>query len=199
MSVQIAVSVMLKSATVLFFLIVFVAWSGAGAETLIPNSVEYTVEIKHEKSAASYTIMVTILNYPISPEALNFRAGVWQGKVQDDQFESLTGFTLDVGNLQFKNGLIIGTQKTPIADAAFGSKTFNSLGRLYAMDMEDGGRGAMTVDMGTALDFLKAVWGGDFDIAFNAKSLPLERSYHILAGPPPSIIRQFKDCLDTLR
>jgi hypothetical protein len=134
MSVQIAVSVMLKSATVLFFLIVFVAWSGAGAETLIPNSVEYTVEIKHEKSAASCTIMVTILNYPISPEALNFRAGVWQGKVQDDQFETLTGFTLDVGNLQFKNGLIIGTQKTPIADAAFGSKTFNSLGRLYEME-----------------------------------------------------------------
>jgi hypothetical protein len=40
-------------------------------------------------------------------------------------------------------------------------------------------------------DFLKAVWGGDFDIALKAKSLPLERSYHILAGPPPSIIRQF--------
>jgi hypothetical protein len=188
---------MLKSATVIFFFI-FVFWSGAGAETLTPKSVEYTVEIKHEKSAASCTIMVTILNYPISPEALNFRAGVWQGKVKENQFETLTGFTLDVGNLQFKNGLIVGTQKTPIAGAAFGSKTFNSLGRLYEMDMEDGGRGAMTVDTGTALDFLRAVWGGDFDIAFKAKSLPLERSYHILAGPPPSIVQQFKDCLDTL-
>jgi hypothetical protein len=140
--------------------------------------------------------MMTALNYPVSPEALNFRAGVWQGIDQNSRSVSLTGFTLDVGNLKFQNGLIVGT--TPLAAAAFASRSFNSFGRLYDVDMEDGGHGAHTADPHVAIDFLTAVWAGDFEVAFAAKNIPLERTYHISSAPSADVIRQFKDCLGTL-
>jgi hypothetical protein len=164
----------------------------------VANSVEYDVEVKRDKNTASCAIMITVMNYPISPEALNFRAGVWQGTGQENRVLTFTGFTLDVGNRLFKNGLVAGAQKTPIVTAAFASKGFNSFGRLYDVDMGDGGRGANTADAQTAIDFLTAVWGGDFDIAFVAKGVPLERTYHIAAGPPLNIIQRFKDCLEAL-
>src|SRR5262249_30354784 len=160
-------------------------------------AIEYNVEIKREKTAASCAIMVTVMNFPISPEALNFRAGVWQGIGQDNRISTFTGFTLDVGNLQFRNGIIAGTQKTPIATAAFASKRFNSFGRLYEVDLGDGGRGANTADPETGVAFLTAVFGGDFEIAFIAKGVPLERTYHIADGPPTDVVRRFQTCLDT--
>jgi hypothetical protein len=120
------------------------------------------------------------------------------GKDPDNHVTAFTGFTLDVGNLLFQNGLIAGTQKTPLATAAFASKSFNSFGRLYDVDMGDGGRGANTADAQTAFDFLTAVFSGDFEIAFIAKGVPLERAYHIVDGPPPNIIRKFKDCMEAL-
>ena len=171
----------------------------AKAETLTPSSVEYDIEAKHDKIAASCTIMLTVLNYPISPEALNFRAGVWRGTDPATRpAGTFAGFTLDVGNLLFENGVITGTQKTPLARAAFGSTKFNSVGRLYEADMGDGGRGANTVDPQTALDFMTAVFEGNFDIAFTAKDLPLQRTYHISDAPPASIVQRFHECMGAL-
>ncbi|MGA8689586.1 MAG: hypothetical protein WB662_06680 [Methyloceanibacter sp.] len=106
---------------------------------------------------------------------------------------------MDVGNLKFSQSLPSGTEATKLAKAAFGSKSFNSAGRLFDTDFGNGGRGATTTDDSTGEAFLTAFLKGDFDISFVAQDGSEERQYHVSDPPPSSVIQRFDDCLSKIR
>ena len=154
------------------------------------------MEVKREKTAASCAITLVILNLPASPEALNFRALVAKGI--EPETLTFTGFSLDVGNLKFSQGLPSVTEVTKLANIAFVSRGFNSAGRLFEGDFGNGGRGAMTSDENNGDAFLTAFRGGDFDISFVAQDGSEERTYHVTDPPPSSVVQRFSDCLKTM-
>jgi hypothetical protein len=170
--------------------------TAARSDTLVGKSVDYNVEVKRDRTAASCALLISIDNLPASPEVANFRALVTVGI--DPHTAVFVGFSLDVGNYRFSQGQPTGIDVTKLAKAVFVSKDFNSAGRLFATDFKDGGRGALTRDETNGDAFLTALWSGDFDISFVAQDGSEERTYHLADSPPPSIIKQFGDCVATM-
>jgi hypothetical protein len=179
----------LASVALLFFAAV------ARSEVLIPKSIQYEVEAKHEKTAAYCAIRLTILNMPISPEVLKFRALVTKSTRSES---AAVGFSLEVGDSKFNRGPRMGIEVTKLAEAAFVSAGFNSVGRFFGADFGGGRRGAITTDGTVGEAFLAAFLKGDFDISFVAQAGSLERTYYVSETPPPSVVQAFNDCLKAI-
>lgn len=175
-----------------FTILAVMSYQTANADMLTPSSVSFGVDSNTDPAASSCDLVVTILNYPASPEIANFRAKVL---TKNGSHSAIIGFTLDVANMKYENGVPTHLDKTPLARASFASPTMNTSGRFYDTDVGGGGAGASTMDAATGSQFILAVTSGDFDISFSAKSPPEERTYHVTSAPPLAVINKFRDCV----
>lgn len=169
--------------------------SAARAETLVPRNIQYEFEVKEDAYAKSCNVLLLLLNIP-SPEAVNFHFIVSQRKSDGLTF---VGFSLDVGDLKFVNGLPAGTNKAVLSSAAFISPTFSSVGRLNGGPIADGGVLESTADPQVYTYYLTAFLGGDFQIQFERKGIPATRTYTVEEKPPTNVISQFSDCVSSLQ
>jgi len=169
--------------------------SHALAETVVPEKVEYGVEAKLSNPSAGSCLIGASLS-STAPEVVNFRAGAWSGSNNGSR-QMYLGFTLDVGNWIYKDGLPIALKRTPVSETFFASKTFNSRGRFYDVDFGDGGHGQITGDASVGSLFLFAVYVGNFDITFSAPGID-ERTYHVNEAPAPPVLADYHRCLDAL-
>lgn len=177
-------------------LITLLVFSTSGhAETLVAGSIEYEAEVKEDAIAKSCNIALVLLSLP-SPEAVNFHFIVAQQKSDGLTF---VGFSIDVGDLKFENGLVAGTEKASLSSAAFISPSFSSVGRLNGGPVPDGGVLESTADPNVYTSYLLAFLSGKFQISFRRDGFPGLRSYDVQQKPPPKVVSQFEDCVSSLR
>jgi hypothetical protein len=180
---------------ILLFCAAFCCSRAAIPESMIPEKVDYGFEAKSsDPDAGSCVIRATLSSF--TPEIVDFRAGVWAAS-NNGRPKMVAGFILDVGVWAYKNHKPVALNKTPISEAFFSSKTFNSRGRLYDVDFGDGGRGELTGDGSVGGLFMLAVNTGDYDLTFAAQGID-ERTYHVAVPPAAYVLVQYQDCFDAL-
>jgi hypothetical protein len=176
-------------AAVLLGLILVAVVLPCAAEEITPLGTEWSFERKAGSGAQTCNLILTMVNIPASPESVNvhFIVGAMGNA-------SVYGFTLDVGDMFFKNGQPERIDKVPIQSAQFLSQAFNSPGRMFAADAGDGGIMISTRDPNTAAEFLKVVLGGDFKIAFKRDGGTVSRLYAVHQRASPADLSQYAAC-----
>jgi hypothetical protein len=158
--------------------------ASAYAEMVTPANVKYEAEIKEDRAAKSCNLMLLLLNIP-SPESVNFRLLTAQQKSDGRTF---VGFSLDVGDLKFTNGMPAGSTKAVLSSAAFISPSFSSVGRLNGGPIADGGVVELTDNPLTSSEYTIAFLSGGFQIHFERKGVPGSRTYDVREKAPPNVI-----------
>jgi hypothetical protein len=167
----------------------------AYAETILPGDAKYEVEVKEDQAAKSCNLMLLLLNIP-SPETVNFRLITAQQKSDGRTF---VGFSVDVGDLRFANGVPAGSNKAVLSSAAFISPSFSSVGRFNGGPTADGGVLEMTTDPVVYSQYTMAFLSGGFQIHFERKGVPGTRTYDVKQQAPANVVAQFAACVSSLK
>jgi len=167
----------------------------SSAETLVPRTMQYEFEVKEDGVGKTCNLVLILMNIP-SPETVNFHFIVAQQKSTAVTF---VGFTLDVGDLSFSNGLPAGEEKAVLSSGAFISSTFSSVGRLNGGPINDGGIFETTADAQVYAPYLMAFLSGGFQIQFERRGVPGSRVYEVDQKPPLDVVAQFQTCVSSLK
>jgi hypothetical protein len=159
------------------------------------NNLEYRFESEESAISKSCRVSLALINLS-APEGVNFKLLAVRGKVQKVTF---IGFSLDVGDMVFVNGLPMGMQKATLSSAVYESSSFTSAGRLNGGPIDDGGIMVTTGDMGTADAFLGSFWDGSFTLSFVRTGTTTTRSYQVTTAPPSDVRKRFFECISTFR
>lgn len=178
---------------VIFLALVPLLIHAALADTLKPVSAKYEFEIKDSQIVRSCHLLLILLNPP-RPEVVKFTILF---DFKKETHKAVFGFIADVGDEMFKDGRFSGIRKAYLSSSQFTSKNFNSVGRMYPLNMGDGGVGAATSDIQDAFAYLTAVEHGNFAITFVRQGSPSSRTYLINQPPPPETMNKFLDCVST--
>ena len=163
------------------------------ADSLMPRNLSYEIEVKEDDQAKSCNIMLLLVNLP-APEVVNFRLVATHRKTQTVTF---LGFSIDVADMIFANGLPAGNRKIPLSSAAFESALFNSAGRLNGGAVADGGVLESTADSQIATAFLQSFLTGEFSITFSRSGVSGTRTYQINAPVPVEVRTRFFECISS--
>lgn len=166
----------------------------ASAETLTPKEIQYEFAQTNSGGLRKCSIVLLLLNVP-SPETVNFQLMVIHKPPTGPSF---AGFSMDVGDLKFVNGLPGGAQKATLASAAFVSPSFSSVGRLNGGPVADGGVLQSSADPATIAGFVIAFSSGNFALSFVRDGVPGSRTYQVASPPPPDVRQQFYRCVEAL-
>lgn len=168
--------------------------SSANAETILPRAIKYDFEEKHNAGATTCNLMLMLLNYP-APETVNFRLITAANRQNGPLF---VGFSMDVGDTEFKNGVPVGIRKVGLTEAAFSSSSFSSQGLLNSTLASDGGILASTTDGNDGGRFINAFVAGNFTISFRRNDAEETRAYRINEGPSREVFDKFRFCTKSL-
>jgi hypothetical protein len=177
--------------------------TAAHAETAIqlaPEEIEYTAETTADASGMVCKISLAVFS-PNRPETLNFNALVYVAATPTPQGlwgSTGYGYTLDVGEIAYQNGLPSGVTKKRISDSVFTSPSFSSSGRMFPTAMPDGGLAAYTKDGATGKALIDAVLLGSFAISFHEAGIEGYRTYSVRKAMSSNEAQKFVACLKTL-
>jgi hypothetical protein len=163
------------------------------AETLEPKAIQYDFEMKGDDAAKTCNVMLMILNLP-APEIVNFRFIA----MKDGRREQvILGFSVDVADAIFWNGLPAGRTPVRLQSAEFVSPSFASSGRMHGNVLADGGVLMSTNDPQTMSDFQRAFLSGRFKINFTRAGNPTSRGYSISQPASEGVLKQMVTCINT--
>ena len=161
------------------------------AEELQPKATEVTFEHKHDQSADQCSIVVVGLNLP-EPEILKLRYSV---TANADRTQLFTGIEVDVGDIEFVNGLPGKLHPGKVASAEFETPDFSSLGRMNPVYFPDGGFMATTNNPEVEARLTIAFLTGDYNITFMRGGSSHVRTYHFAAPVPKDVNAKMMQCL----
>ena len=175
--------------------------SEARAETLEPLTVNYDVKMRQGQEAAECHLLVSVWNFPKSPETIEFRLTF---KVSKKVPQAIVGFIVSVGDVASDKGKPVWFTHAWLTSAAVYASGFNSPGQLYGGPDGDGGVyggptgggevSMSTNDSTTAAALASVVSAGDYVIEFTRQGAPTSRAYHIAQAPSIDVLNRYQKC-----
>ena len=158
------------------------------------DTIRFDAEDKQDDQSRVCGLMTMIVDQS-RPEALNFRV------IHTISPKSLFfGFSLDVGDIHYQNGLYAGLDKIILASGDVSTGAFNSQGRMYGGQTSDGGVLKSTMDEETARMLWLGVLSGDFSIHLLRATPGAEpRTYVISTAPSPDALSKYLACSVEIR
>lgn len=163
----------------------------AAGSTIFPTGVLYSNWSEETEEAKVCEIILDVSNPP-SREVVKFITLAGYNKFDGTV---LAGFLMAAADLTADGTY----QIVQISDAAFGSRTFSSLGHFDYEIYDDGTVMATTQDPLLATAFINAVFSGTYELRFaRSESFAEMRTYKIGSAPGEPVTSNFTHCLDLL-
>lgn len=163
----------------------------AVGSTIFPTGVVYS-NWTDESEEAKVCEMVLDATNPPSREVVKFITIAGYNKFDGTV---LAGFLMGAADITTTDTY----QIVQISDAAFSSRTFNSLGHLDSEIYDDGTVMATTQDPLVATAFIHAVISGTYELRFARPDSNADmRTYKIASAPGESVVSNFRQCMDHL-
>jgi hypothetical protein len=144
------------------------------------DTVQFDAENKQDAQGHTCNLMAMIVD-PSRPEAVNFRL-IHALSPQALFF----GFSLDVGDMRYQNGLPAGLNKVALASGDISTTSFSSDGRMYGGPAPDGGISKSTMDKATAENLWQDFLTGKFSIHFRRANANAQPRTYIIDKPIPA-------------
>ncbi|CAN7578666.1 hypothetical protein LJR234_004376 [Mesorhizobium amorphae] len=163
----------------------------AAGSTIFPTGVIYSNWTDESEEAKVCEIVLDVSNPP-SREVVKFITLAGYNKFDGTV---LAGFLMAAADITTPDK----HQTVVISDAAFSSRTFNSLGHLDYEIYDDGTVMAATQDALVAMAFINAVISGTYELRFARPDSNAEmRTYKIASAPGEPVTSNFTHCMDFL-
>jgi len=154
-----------------------------------PDSVQFDFEQKGDAQNRTCNLM-TIITDPSRPEVVNFR--IIQALSPTTLF---FGYSLDVGDMRYQNGLPAGLDHVALARGEVSTKDFSSEGSMYGGPTPDGGILKSTLDQQPVGNLWQGIVAGDFSLhLLRATPGAQPRTYVIAKAPSPGPLAQYLAC-----
>jgi hypothetical protein len=95
------------------------------------------------------------------------------------------GFSLDVGDMRYQNGLPAGVDRAALARGDVSTGSFSSQGSMYGGPAPDGSVLKSTLDQDTARKLWQGVPSGDFSIHLLRATQGAQPRTYVVSTPPP--------------
>jgi hypothetical protein len=153
------------------------------------DTVQFDAEVKKDTQARTCNLMTMIVD-KARPEVVNFR--IIHALSPQAIF---LGFSLDVGDMRYQNGLPAGLDHAVLARGDVSTGSFSSEGRMYGGPTPDGGILKSTMDQETATNLWLGVLSGHFSLhLLRATPGAQPRTYQIATPPSRDALGKYLAC-----
>lgn len=157
------------------------------------DSVQFDFEQKGDAQNRTCNLMTMIMD-PSRPEVVNFR--IIHALSPTTLF---FGYSLDVGDMRYQNGLPAGFNRVALAHGDVGTKDFSSEGSMHGGPTPDGRILKSTLDQQTAENLWRGIVAGDFSLhLLRATPGAQPRTYVIAKAPSRGPLAQYLACSDEI-
>jgi len=154
-----------------------------------PDSVQFDFEQKGDAQNRTCNLITMIMD-PSRPEIVNFR--IIHALSATTLF---FGYSLDVGDMRYQNGLPAGLDQVALARGDVGTKDFSSEGSMYGGPTPEGGILKSTLDQQAVGNLSQGIVAGDFSLhLLRATPGAQPRTYVIAKAPSPGPLAQYLAC-----
>ena len=164
------------------------------ADSLIPEAVQQTFELKTDNDSTLCTLLTQIVNLP-APETVNFRFSIATSNNTKNLFSV---FTVDVGDFVFRGGVPASVKPVKLSSANISSGNSSTNGIYNVSVLDDGGIMGSTRDLNAGAALLAMIMSGNLNVTFQRNGDLTTRTYTVTDRPSSDEVHKFSACVARL-